>query len=334
MSTHPDVRPVGVIADSPSSSWYHHAETLAVRERLRLGMGRSALSSALTPFDETGEVDFEAFRVHVKTQIAARPGAIFVCCVAGEFFSLSLTEYEELVNVAVEVSDGQVPVVAGIGYSWAMAVDFARAAVRAGADAGLLLPHDRSPDEGYRIVEEILEITARTVLPILLCERGPVFVSGPTTEVLKEIPTLIGIQDCHGDVGYARWMRSMAPSDWVFCNGASSAEVNARVYAEVGVPTYASPVHAFAPEVSGAFFRALQEGDDDRVDELLRSFFLPLQTLLSKGPGYEVSVPKAAARLRGAPMGPVRAPLVNPSREHLRELEDLVHRGLAVAVSG
>ena len=47
-------------------------------------------------------------------------------------------------------------------------------------------------------------------------------------------------------------------------------------------------------------------------------------------PGYAVSLVKAAARLRGKPVGPVRAPLIDPSPEDLADLEKLLETGLSL----
>jgi 5-dehydro-4-deoxyglucarate dehydratase len=311
-----------------------HANVNAVRERLRLGMSQGALSSALTPFGEMGELDAEGFRLHVKAQLATSPGALFVGCGTGEFFSLSLSEYQELVAIAVEVSQGDVPVIAGIGYGWAMAVEFASAAEGEGADAGLYMPHYLDSDPPDKIVEQVLEVTARTSLPLIVCERGPVPLLGPSTDVLMRVATIVGIKDCHGDVLHAEWMRSLAPSEWLYYNGAAGAEAHTREYSDVGIPAYSSPLHSCMPEVSGALFTALQDQDDDRVKELLDSFFAPFNALLRKRAGYAVSVPKAAARLRGARMGSVRSPLVSPQREDLRDIDALVTKGLELVASG
>jgi 5-dehydro-4-deoxyglucarate dehydratase len=107
--------------------------------------------------------------------------------------------------------------------------------------------------------------------------------------------------------------------------------MQARAYATVGIPAYSSAVHAFAPEIAGAFFTALREGEDTTVDKLLRDFYVPLVELRDRVPGYAVSLVKAAARLRGLPVGPVRAPLTDPSAADLAELTTLLTTGLDLA---
>jgi 5-dehydro-4-deoxyglucarate dehydratase len=104
--------------------------------------------------------------------------------------------------------------------------------------------------------------------------------------------------------------------------------MQARAYATVGVPAYSSAVHAFAPEIAKAFFTALRAGDDETVNKLLRDFYVPLVELRDRVPGYAVSLVKAAARLRGLPVGPVRAPLTDPSPADLADLEKVLDAGL------
>ncbi|MGW2083454.1 dihydrodipicolinate synthase family protein, partial [Streptomyces sp. NPDC001939] len=119
-----------------------------------------------------------------------------------------------------------------------------------------------------------------------------------------------------------------APDGFLFFNGAATAEMQARAYATVGVPAYSSAVHAFAPEIAKAFFTALREGDDEATNKLLRDFYVPLVELRDRVPGYAVSLVKAAARLRGLPVGPVRAPLTDPSPADLADLEKVLDTGL------
>ncbi|GHG92500.1 putative 5-dehydro-4-deoxyglucarate dehydratase 2 [Streptomyces lanatus] len=296
--------------------------------RLRDGMARGVLSFPLTSFHEDGSLDPDGFRTHVAAQLATGPGAIFPACGTGEFFSLDEDEYRVVVTAAVEEAGGRVPVVAGVGYGWAQAARFARIAEEAGADALLVLPHYlvAAPQDG--LVAQLERLAARTRLPLIAYQRGQVAFTADSLRRIARIPGVIGLKDGHSDLDRLQRLTLAAPEGFLFFNGASTAEIQARAYATVGVPAYSSAVHAFAPEIANAFFAALGDADHGRTDKLLRDFYVPLVELRDRVPGYAVSLVKAAARLRGRPVGPVRAPLTDPSATDLAELRALLVTGL------
>ncbi|MEU5244797.1 5-dehydro-4-deoxyglucarate dehydratase, partial [Streptomyces asoensis] len=220
------------------------------------------------------------------------------------------------------------PVVAGVGYGWAQAARFARIAQEAGADALLVLPHYlvAAPQDG--LVAQLEQLAARTRLPLIAYQRGQVAFTAASLGRIAALPSVIGLKDGHSDLDRLQRLTLAAPEGFLFFNGAATAEIQARAYAAVGVPAYSSAVHAFAPEIANAFFTALRDGDDKTVDRLLRDFYVPLVELRDRVPGYAVSLVKAAARLRGRPVGPVRAPLTDPSPADLAELRALLTTGL------
>ncbi|MFJ4834247.1 5-dehydro-4-deoxyglucarate dehydratase [Streptomyces sp. NPDC088747] len=305
----------------------------AVVERLRDGMARGVLSFPLTSFHRDGSLDLDGFRAHVEAQIATGPGAVFPACGTGEFFSLDEDEYRRVVTATVEVAAKRLPVVAGTGYGWAQAARFARIAEEAGADALLVLPHYlvEGPQEG--LVAQVEQIALRTRLPLIVYQRGQVTFSTRSLERLTRVPGVIGLKDGHSDLDRLQRLTLAAPEGFLFFNGAATAEIQARAYAAVGVPAYSSAVHAFAPEIAGAFFTAHRDRDDAAMDRLLRDFYIPFVELRDRRTGYAVSLVKAAARLRGRPVGPVRAPLTDPSPADLADLEKLLAAGLDLVSS-
>ncbi|WP_244373962.1 5-dehydro-4-deoxyglucarate dehydratase [Streptomyces griseorubiginosus] len=291
-------------------------------------MEGGVLSFPLTSFHDDGSLDPDGFRAHVADRLATAPGALFPACGTGEFFSLDEDEYRQVVTVAVEEAAGRVPVVAGTGYGWAQAARFAHIAEEAGADALLVLPHYlvAAPQEG--LVTQLEQIAASTRLPLIAYQRGQVAYTPASVRRIADIPNVIGLKDGHSDLDRLQRLTLAAPQGFLFFNGAATAEIQARAYATVGVPAYSSAVHAFAPEIANAFFTALRAHDDKAMDRLLRDFYVPFVELRDRVPGYAVSLVKAAARLRGGPVGPVRAPLTDPSPTDLADLRALLTTGL------
>ncbi|RAJ73562.1 5-dehydro-4-deoxyglucarate dehydratase [Streptomyces sp. PsTaAH-137] len=304
-----------------------------VVERLRAGMERGVLSFPLTSFRADGSLDLDAYREYVAAQVATGPGAVFPACGTGEFFSLDEDEYRQVVTATVEESAGRLPVVAGIGYGWAQAARFARIAEEAGADALLVLPHYLVSGPQSGLVAQVEQIAARTRLPLIVYQRDQVAFSTESLTSIAALPTVIGLKDGHSDLDRLQRLTLAAPDGFLFFNGAATAEIQARAYAAVGVPAYSSAVHAFAPEIAAAFLAALRDADHPRVDRLLRDFYLPFVEIRDRVPGYGVSLVKAAARLRGRPVGPVRAPLADPGPADLADLERVLAAGLDLVPS-
>ncbi|WP_405820593.1 5-dehydro-4-deoxyglucarate dehydratase [Streptomyces sp. NBC_01390] len=307
-----------------------NSEVEGVVQRLRDGMTGGVLSFPLTSFRDDGVLDLDGYREYLTGRLAAAPGAVFPACGTGEFFSLDEDEYRAVVTATVEIADGRLPVVAGIGYGWAQALRFARIAEEAGADALLVLPHYLvgAPQDG--LVEQLRRIAAGTRLPLIAYQRGQVTFTAEGVRRIAAIEGVVGLKDGHSDLDRLQRLTLAAPDGFLFFNGASTAEIQARAYATVGVPAYSSAVHAFAPEIANAFFGALRDGDDPVLTRLLREFYVPLVELRDRVPGYAVSLVKAAARLRGLPVGPVRAPLTDPGPDDLAALAKVLDHGLGL----
>jgi 5-dehydro-4-deoxyglucarate dehydratase len=219
-------------------------------------MDRAVLSFPLTAFSANGDLDLGAYRALLEHQLAASPGALFVCCGTGELFSLDLEEYAACVRAAVELAPPEVPVVAGAGHGVALATRYVRAAEEAGAAAVLLLPHYLTEAPQAGLAEHVRWVAAATTLPVVIYHRGQARYT--VTTLAAEVPNLAGLKDGTGDIEHFQALRLATPPDFLFFNGVPTAELQARAYTAIGIPAYSSAVHAFAPEIAGAFHAALR----------------------------------------------------------------------------
>lgn len=285
----------------------------------------------VTPFDSGDRVEPAVLEQHLSEALRFSPGAVFPACGTGEFHALDASEYAEVVTTTVKVTAGRVPVVAGVGGPLGHARVVAREAERAGVDALLVLPPYLvgAPQEG--LVAYVLAIADATALPVIVYHRGIATFSTESIERLLSDPRVIGVKDGVGDIAAAQSFTLAAAragrDDVLFFNGLLTAELSQLAYRAIGVPLYSSASFAMAPEVASAFYSAYRDEDHAQVSTLLTHFYEPLVRLRERVPGYGVSLVKAGLRLRGLEVGPVRAPLVDPSAEHLRELERLLDAG-------
>jgi 5-dehydro-4-deoxyglucarate dehydratase len=293
----------------------------------------------VTPFGATGEIDVEVLRKHLEDGLAAGPGGIFAACGTGEFHALDAGEATRVVDTAVRVSAGQVPVFAGAGGPISVAVDQARGAARAGADGLLLMPPYLVEAPRAGLVRYVESVASASDLPIIVYHRANARFDPSLAAQVAEIPSVVGLKDGLGDLDLMTRIMSSVRSTlhgtgkpFQFFNGMPTAEVTVPAYFGLGIELYSSAVFCFAPDVALQFHRAILTGDDLSVQHLLDTFFIPLVALRSKVAGYAVSLVKAGVRLRGLDVGGVRPPLVDPSPAHLDELRLIIERSSAAAL--
>jgi len=290
----------------------------------------------ITPFGPDGSVDHQALTQHLRQGVDKGPGGVFAACGTGEFHAMTTTEVAAVVATTVRTVAGAAPVYAGAGGPVVQAVEQARAAAEAGADGVLLLPPYlvQGPQDG--LVRYVTQVARATSLNVIVYHRGVSQFTESSAEQIAALPTVVGLKDGVGDIDrmsrIVRAIRHDHPTeqDFQFFNGLATAEATQRAYRAIGVPLYSSAVFAFAPQVALAFHTALDAGDDGTIARLEEAFFHPLVRLRDQRPGYPVALVKAGvARFTGVAAGPVRPPLVDPSQEHLDELDRIYAAGLA-----
>ena len=288
----------------------------------------------VTPFTEAGEVDLDALARHISSGVDAGPGGVFIACGTGEFHALELQEFGPIVRTAVEVVAGRVPVYAGAGGSVAQAKQFAMAAKEAGADGLLLLPPYLVEVPQAGLVAYVRDVAAATDLPVIVYNRNNARFTEASAIAVSKISNVIGFADGTGDLdNVARIVHAVTAAsdkDFLFFNGMPTAETTQQAYRAVGVPLYSSATFAFAPDLALAFYNALETGNEELANALLREFFHPLVRLRDTVPGYAVSLVKAGVTFEGIPAGPVRPPLIMPSSDDLTELRSIIDAGRAV----
>ncbi|MFF7895632.1 5-dehydro-4-deoxyglucarate dehydratase [Streptomyces sp. NPDC007907] len=300
----------------------------------RLGIPSGPLFFPVTAFGPDGSVDLDTFRTHVRRGVEAGAAAVFACCGTGEFHALTPEEFEACARVAVEATDGRVPVVAGAGYGTALAVRYARLAEAAGADGLLAMPPYLVVAGQEGLLRHYREVAAATALPVIVYQRDNAVFTPETVVGLARTDGIIGLKDGLGDLDLMQRVvsavRTEAPGDFLCFNGLPTAELTQLAYRALGVTLYSSAVFCFAPEIALAFHQALRTGDDTTVEKLLDGFYRPFVELRARGRGYAVALVKAGVRLRGLDVGEVRPPLHEPDEGHVKQLADVIERGYAL----
>lgn len=289
-----------------------------------LGRLDGLLFFPVTAFAPDGSFDPAGYREHVGARLAAGPAAVFAACGTGEFSALAPAEYEQCVRVAVEEarSSGRtVPVLGATGYGTALAIEYARAAERAGADGLLVFPPSGADGGQAGLIAHYRALAAATPLSLILYQRDQLVLAPETVVELAAVPTIVGLKDGRGDLDHIQRIvssvRTAGIEDFQYFNGMPTAEATQRAYRAVGVPLYSSAVFCFAPDIALAFHGALEKGDSATLDTLIDVFFRPYVELRRSRPGYAVSLVKALTVASGHRVGEVRPPLTQPDPAHV-----------------
>jgi 5-dehydro-4-deoxyglucarate dehydratase len=302
--------------------------------RLKTKLAAGLLAFPVTYFRDDGGFDEPGYRTSIQRNIAEGPSALFCPGGTGEFFSLTLDECSRVVTAAVAEAAGRVPIIAGVGYGTAMAVEFAQAAERAGADGVLVLPPYLVKADQAGLLAHLEAICRAVGIGVVVYNRDNCLI-GPTAlaTLAERCPNLIGFKDGHGDVEQLVAVRQRLGDRLVYIGGMPTAEVYAIPYFAAGFSTYSSAVFNFIPRAAKRFYGAVLAGDRRTTDEMLARFFMPYLALRNRKAGYAVSIVKAGMRLVGRAPGPVRAPLTDLSAAEMAELQQILADGLGPAAA-
>lgn len=288
-------------------------------------IGGGLLSFPVTPFDKSLAFDEGRYRDNIEWLSGFKVAGLFAAGGTGEFFSLTPAEVAQVVESAVAQVAGRVPVIAGVGYGTAMAVDLAKAAERAGADGILLLPPYLVFSEQEGLAAHVEAVCAATKLGVIVYNRDNAMLNEHTlARLVDRCPNLVGYKDGVGDVELMVRIGLKLGDRLTYVGGLPTAETFALPYLEMGVTTYSSAVFNFVPEFAIGFYDAVRRRDRETVAASLTRFILPLIAIRNRRKGYAVSMIKAGMKVIGRDSGPVRSPLTDLTEAEVAEVAALV----------
>ncbi len=166
-------------------------------------MFNGSIVAIVTPF-RNEKVDEKAFADLIEWHIAEGMNAIVPCGTTGESATLNYEEHHRVIELAIEIVNKRIPVIAGTGAnSTDETIMMTRKAQKAGADGALLVsPYYNKPtQEGiyrhYRKVAQIID------LPLVLYNvpgRTSSNVLPETVARLAEIDTIVAIKEATGSM--------------------------------------------------------------------------------------------------------------------------------------
>jgi 4-hydroxy-tetrahydrodipicolinate synthase len=223
-------------------------------------------TALVTPFRRDGALDEPTLRALIKRQIDAGINFLVPCGTTGESPTLTHQEHLRVVEIAVELAKGKVPVLAGAGgYNTAEVIALARELAELGANGILsVTPYYNKPtQEG--LYQHFRAIAEAVSLPIILYSvqgRTGVNIEPPTVQRLSQIKNIIGIKEASGNISQMCTILNAVPEDFLVLSGDDAVTLPLIALGGRGVISVASneipaqmtslTQHALAGDFAGA----------------------------------------------------------------------------------
>ena len=273
----------------------------------------------VTPFHESGGVNFDAFAKLIDYQIRGGVSALCVCGTTGESSTMTREERDAAIKFCVEQAAGRVKVLAGTGSnSTAITIELSRRAQDMGADALLLVTpyYNKASQTGlilhYETVAEAVD------LPLILYNvpgRTGVSFTAETYRRLAEHPQINGVKEASGNFDLITHTRALCPEDFYIWSGNDDQVVPIMALGAKGVISVASNI---IPEAMTELCQLCLSGDFRRAAELQIKYTGLFDALFADVNPIQI---KTAMNLLGMDMGKLRLPLCAPSEANLERLK-------------
>jgi 4-hydroxy-tetrahydrodipicolinate synthase len=282
----------------------------------------SGVGTALvTPFDASGELDELALRRLVERQVEGGVHFLVPCGTTGETPTLTSDERDRVVSMTVEVCQGRIPVLAGVGgYNTEEVAELAEHTESLGVQ-GLLsvTPYYNKPtQEG--LVQHYTAIANRTSLPIIVYNvpgRTGCNVEPKTLARLAQIPNIVGVKEASGNMAQMCEVCRVVPADFSVLCGDDALALPLMAVGGRGVISVASNV---VPDRMARLVNAALAGDfaAARAEHTALLEFMNVNFIESN------PIPvKAALAMLGLCQEVYRLPMVPPSaasRDRIRQV--------------
>ncbi|WP_018922336.1 4-hydroxy-tetrahydrodipicolinate synthase [Salsuginibacillus kocurii] len=282
-----------------------------------MAFGR-VITAMVTPFDEIGEIDYQAVTRLVQHLIATGSDGIVVAGTSGESPTLSKDEKLTLFEHVVQTANGKVDVIAGTGSNDTRAsIELTKQAEQCGVDGVMLVTPYYSKPSQEGMYQHFKAIAASTNLPIMLYNipgRSVVSLDVETTLRLAEIENITAIKEASGDLDAASTIIEQTKPEFQLYGGDDSMTLPLMSVGGTGIVSVAA--HIIGEEMQD-MVQSFVRGDVQYAAKRHREL-LPVMKAMFSAPNP--SPVKAALEIEGIISGDVRLPMLRLNEEEMNHL--------------
>ena len=165
---------------------------------------RGVATALVTPMTETGEVDYAALEKLINWQIDQGINALVICGTTGESSTLTDQEHRDVLEFALKINAGRVPMIAGTGSNdTAYAIDLTKFACRIGYDAMLVVTPYYNKTTQRGLIAMFTAIADASTKPVILYNvpsRTGINIEPATYAALADHPMIAAIKEASGNI--------------------------------------------------------------------------------------------------------------------------------------
>ena len=265
------------------------------------------ITAIVTPFNDQGEVDYEAFGRLLEHQLEVGVKGFVPCGSTGEFYALSTDERNQVCQFVIDRVGDRAQLIAGVNAGSTRDVIAYTLAVKAmGYEAVLAAPPYYSMPAPEELVAHFRAILDATDMKMVLYNypiKTGVEICRHVLDAFQDDERVIAIKDSSGVVQRAVEITTDYAGKYQLSNG--SDDVTLDFYLWGAKSWICGPANAFAKQCVELHDRAIA-GDIAGARDVMRALFPAMNSLES---GKFIQKVKYGAELCGVPVGDTRAPL-------------------------
>jgi 4-hydroxy-tetrahydrodipicolinate synthase len=293
---------------------------------------RGSLVAIVTPMDEDGRLDLDAFRKLIDWQIAEGTDGIVVVGTTGESPTVDFDEHGLLIETAVKHAGNRIPIIAGTGAnSTREAIELSQFAKAAGAMMSLsVVPYYNKPtQEGlYRHFKAIAEAVDIPQILYNVPGRTVADMSNDTVLRLAQVPGIVGIKDATGNLERGTDLLRRKPGSFLVFSGDDATGIALMLLGGDGVISVTTNV---APRLMHEMCEAALGGNAAKAVEINNRLLGLHRYLFCEANPIPV---KWAVQQLGLMKGGIRLPLTTLSPQYHQLLSDAMQQAGVSAVIG
>lgn len=277
-----------------------------------------AATALVTPMKDDGSVNYEVLENLVNWQIENSIDALVICGTTGEKSTLRYDEHVKVIETAVKVAGGRVPIIAGTGSNDTVySVELCEDAAAVGADAFLMVAPYYNKTSQAGLVSHYNYIADRVSKPIILYNvpsRTGVAIKPETYFELSKHERIVAVKEANGDLSSVAETRYLCGDNLDVYSGNDDQTVPMMSLGGIGVISVLSNI---MPQTMHDMCDAFLRGDSRTAMDLQVKTTGLIKALFSDVNPIPV---KEAMNILGMNVGPCRLPLVemnSKSRENL-----------------